>query len=175
MVVVGCCCFSPWEDEPFSWVIGTRQFPKETTFLSIWVGYRLEDLKTSAFFVSGRQNEVLGLRRIPRADFFFGQFCCWGRGLPSSLETTLKNWRNPESPRDNTWQSLGLILSFNKVLMVDPARILLIIKPPTTFWGRGHKNQERLRDQAWNQWNISKKFTQKIGCGFKPLVLNNML
>ena len=35
-------------------------------------------------------------------------------------ETTLKNWRNPESPRDNTWQSLGLILSCNKVLMVDP-------------------------------------------------------
>ena len=35
------------------------------------------------------------------------------------LETTLKNWRNPESPRDNTWQSLGLILSCNKVLMVD--------------------------------------------------------
>ena len=31
----------------------------------------------------------------------------------SSLETTLKNWRNPESPRDNTWQSLGLILSCN--------------------------------------------------------------
>ena len=31
-----------------------------------------------------------------------------------------KNWRNPESPRDNTWQSLGLILSCNKVLMVDP-------------------------------------------------------
>ena len=27
----------------------------------------------------------------------------------SSLETTLKNSRNPESPRDNnTWQSLGL-------------------------------------------------------------------
>ena len=25
--------------------------------------------------------------------------------------STLKNWRNPESPRDNTWQSLGLILS----------------------------------------------------------------
>ncbi len=31
-----------------------------------------------------------------------------------------QNWRNPESPRDNTWQSLGLILSCNKVPMVDP-------------------------------------------------------
>ncbi len=31
-----------------------------------------------------------------------------------------KKLRNPESPRDNTWQSLGLILSCNKVLMVDP-------------------------------------------------------
>ena len=39
----------------------------------------------------------------------------------SSLETTpTKHWRNPESPKDNTWQSLGLILSCNKVLMVDP-------------------------------------------------------
>ncbi len=26
----------------------------------------------------------------------------------------------PESPRDNTWHFLGLILSCNKVLMVDP-------------------------------------------------------
>ena len=29
----------------------------------------------------------------------------------SSLETTLNNWRNPASPRDNTWKSLELILS----------------------------------------------------------------
>ena len=31
-----------------------------------------------------------------------------------------KNWRNPASSRDSTCQSLGLILSCNKVLMVDP-------------------------------------------------------
>ena len=42
------------------------------------------------------------------------------RGLSQSLETTLKNWRNPASPRDNTCQSLGLIFPCNKVLMVDP-------------------------------------------------------
>ena len=31
-----------------------------------------------------------------------------------------KKWEKPEkSPRDNAWQSLGLILSYNKVLMVD--------------------------------------------------------
>ena len=42
------------------------------------------------------------------------------QGLPYSPETTLKNRRNPTSPRDNTCQSLGLIFPFNKVLMVDP-------------------------------------------------------
>ncbi len=52
----------------------------------------------------------------------------------SSLETTLKNWRNPESPRDDTWQSLGLILSMVTVgaNMVDPAfrSIKLFLYPP---------------------------------------------
>ena len=45
----------------------------------------------------------------------------WSMAILWHFETTLKNWRNPESPRDNTWQSLGLILSCNRVLMVDPA------------------------------------------------------
>ena len=35
-------------------------------------------------------------------------------------ETTLKNRRNPASPRNNTCQPLGFILPCNKVLMVDP-------------------------------------------------------
>ena len=61
------------------------------------------------------------------------------RGLPYSLETTLKNWRNPEAPRDNTWQSLGLILSMVTVgaEMVDPAIPLSIwfqaLKPSFLF------------------------------------------
>ena len=38
----------------------------------------------------------------------------------NSLETTLKQWRNPASPRDNTCQFLGLIFSCNKVIVVDP-------------------------------------------------------
>ena len=46
----------------------------------------------------------------------------------SSLETTLKNSRNPESPRvSNTWQSLGLILSMVTVgaNMVPPQILVL--------------------------------------------------
>ena len=41
------------------------------------------------------------------------------QGLPQSPETTLKNMRNPTSPRDNTCQFLGLIFPCNKVLMAD--------------------------------------------------------
>ena len=36
------------------------------------------------------------------------------------LKQPQKNRRNPTSPRDNTCQSLGLIFTCNKVLMVDP-------------------------------------------------------
>ena len=36
------------------------------------------------------------------------------------LKQPYKNWRNPASSRDNTCQSLGLMFSCNKVLIVDP-------------------------------------------------------
>ena len=38
----------------------------------------------------------------------------------SSLETTLKSWRNPESPRDNTWQSLGWFYHVTRCLWWTP-------------------------------------------------------
>ena len=52
------------------------------------------------------------------------------RGLPESLETTLKNWRNPASPRDNTCQSSGLMFSCNKVLMGGPWYVIPSLNPP---------------------------------------------
>ena len=50
---------------------------------------------------------------------------CMRQGLQKSPETTLKNRRNPTSPRDNTFQSLGLIFPCKKVLM-DPVRSWVI-------------------------------------------------
>ena len=47
------------------------------------------------------------------------------RGLPwQSLETTLKNWVETRKITKGlaAWQSLGLILSCNKVLMVNPEK-----------------------------------------------------
>ena len=54
------------------------------------------------------------------------------QGLPISPETTLKNRRNPTSPRDNTCQSLGLIFPCNKVLMVDS--VILGVAPSQLQW-----------------------------------------
>ena len=63
--------------------------------------------------------------------FRWGDVASKIQGLPSSPETTLKNRRNPTSPRDNTCQSLGLIFPFNKVLMVDPE---IVVASTEFFW-----------------------------------------
>ena len=74
----------------------------------------------------------------------------------SSLETTLKNWRNPESSRNNTWQSLGLILSCNKVLMVDPALLLFL----TVFAIRGAGSQPQCPHQNFSYSRRKAPFCQ---------------
>ena len=63
-----------------------------------------------------------------------------------------KNWRNLESPRDNTWQSLGLILSCHTVLMVELVHPLPL---------EDSNNGPLLSKSCCHHWHLKDQLSQK--------------
>ena len=72
------------------------------------------------------KNKKKRLAGFPLGSFVLPRFSPHPGFALSSLETTLKNWRNPKNHQGfpTTWQSLGLILSMVTVGadMVDPSK-----------------------------------------------------